>query len=132
MTIQLQKGDRVYKIIEAKTFGTERKRFISKIDQNKKITILTYIFGMDDVKIDRTIDPENKRMVLLIKDITEEQFKHVININYKIYPEFEIILEKDYSDKTLEDAIELMNIEASIRTNVPIKTILDEIRNNKI
>ena len=45
MTLKLNKGDRLYKIIEAKTFDSERKRFISKIDKNGKVTILTYIFS---------------------------------------------------------------------------------------
>lgn len=128
MTIQLNKGDRIYKIIEARTFNGERKRFISKIDKNGKITILTYIFSDDDIKEDRTIEKENKRMMLLIKEIDGEQFKDVIDIHYKIYPQFQILWEKDYSDKSLEESIELMNIEGTISTDTPIKDIIKEMK----
>ena len=124
MTIQLNKEDRIYKIIETKTFGSERKRFISKIDKNGKVTVLTYIFSTDDIKEDGTIENENKRMMLLVKEIDEKQFGDVINANYEIYPQFQILWERDYRDKSLEDAIELMNIENIISTDVPIKDII--------
>ncbi len=109
MTLEISEEDRIYKIIEARTFGNNRKRFISKIDKNNKITILTYTFNDEDIKEDRTID--NKQMNLLIKEIDNDQFKFVIDTNYKIYPEFKIIYDKDYTDKTLEEAIELINLE---------------------
>lgn len=102
MTIQLNEGDRLYKIIEAMTFGNERKRFISKIYRNGKITVYTYIFNKEDISEDRTIASENKRMELLIKDIDKDKFKLMMDTNYKIYPDFKIIWEKDYSDKSLE------------------------------
>lgn len=130
MTLKLNKGDRLYKIIEARTFNSERKRFISKIDENGKITILTYIFNDDDIKEDGTIEKENKRMMLLINEIEKEQFNFLIDTNYKIYPQFQILWKKDYSDKTLEEAIESMNIEGIISTNAPIKDIINEIRSN--
>ena len=131
MTLQLNEGDRIYKIIEAEAFDNIRKRFISKIDKNKKVTILTYIYNIDNIdniKEDMTI--VDKQMMLLIKEIPEEQFKLVVDLNYSIYPEFKIIYEKDYSDKDVADAIEWMNIEGSIATDVPIKTILDELKRN--
>lgn len=128
MTLQLYEGDRIYKIIEGKTFGNEYKRFISKIDKNGKITILTYIFNIKDIKNDRTIENENKRMMLLIKEIDKNQFDHIIELHYQIYPDFEIIFEKDYSDKNLEEALESLNVEGAIQTDVPIKSIIDEIR----
>lgn len=128
MTLNLNKGDRLYKIIDGRTFSNEFKRFISKIDENGKVTILTYIYNIDDIKDDGTIDPKNKRMMLLIKGTDKEGFEEVININYRIYPKFEIILEKDYSDKPLEDALELMNLEGNIKANVSIKSIIDEIK----
>lgn len=126
MTIELNEGDKIYKIIEARTFGNNRKRFISKIDKNNKITLLTYTFDMDDIKEDGTID--NKEMMLLIREIDEDQFKFAIDTNYQIYPGFKILYEKNYSDKSLEDAIELMNLECSIITDVPIRTIIEEIK----
>ncbi len=125
MTIELCDGDRIYKIVEAKTFGNNRKRFISKIDKNNKVTILTYTFDIDDIKDDRTIG--DKKMMLLIKDIDEKDFNNVININYEVYPGFEIQYERYYGDKNLKDAIELMNLECSIVTDAPIKTIIEEI-----
>lgn len=128
MTLQLYEGDRIYKIIEGKTFDNEYKRFISKIDKNGKITILTYIFNIKDIKNDRTIENENKRMMLLIKEIDKNQFDHIIELHYQIYPDFEIIFEKDYSDKNLEEALESLNVEGAIQTDVPIKSIIDEIR----
>jgi hypothetical protein len=127
MTIKLNKGDRLYKIIEAKTFNSERKRFISKIDNNGKITVLTYIFSEDDIKEDGTIEKENKRMMLLIEKVEREQFKDIIDINYKVYPQFQILWEKDYGDKSLEEAIELMNIDGLISTDAPIKDIIKEM-----
>jgi hypothetical protein len=128
MTIKLNKGDRLYKIIEAKTFDSERKRFISKIDNNGKITVLTYIFSEDDIKEDGTIEKENKRMMLLIEKVEIGQFKSIIDINYKVYPQFQILWEKDYGDKNLEEAIELMNIDGLINTDVPIKDIIKEMK----
>ncbi len=129
MTINLKEGDRIYKIIEARAFGDTIKRFISKIDEDDNITILTYIFDNDDIKKDGSI--RNKRMSMLIKNVSKDMFKFVIDVNYKIYPEFKILYEKDYSDKSLEDAIELMNLECSIITDVPIRTILEEIKGRK-
>lgn len=126
MTLELNKGDRIYKIIEARTFSNNRKMFISKIDKDNKITVLTYTFSEDDVKKDGTI--ANKEMMLLIKEIDEDQFKFVIDSNYRIYPEFKILCEKNYSDKSLEDAIELMNLENSIVADAPIRTIIEEIK----
>lgn len=126
MTLKLKEGDRIYKIIEARTFDNNRKMFISKIDKNNKITVLTYTFNEEDVKEDRTVG--NKTMMLLIKELEEDQFKHVIDINYKIYPGFKILCEKDYSDKSLEDAIELMNLECSIVADAPIRYIIEEIK----
>lgn len=114
MTLELTEEDRIYKIIEARTFGNNRKIFISKIDKNNKISILTYTFDEEYIKEDRTID--NKQMVLLIKEIDKDQFKFVISTNYKIYPGFKILYEKDYNDKSLEDAIELINLEIPIIT----------------
>lgn len=128
MTLKLNKGDRIYKIIDAGTFSNERKRFISKIDKNGKITILTYIFSTDDIKEDGTVQKENKRMMLLIREIEEKQFSFVIDTNYRIYPQFKILWEKDYSDKSLEEAIELMNIDGHIKTDAALKDIITEIR----
>lgn len=128
MTLKLNEGDRLYKIIEAKTFGSERKSFISKIDKNGTITILTYIFSVEDIKEDGTIKKENKRMMLLIDKVEKEQFKGVIDINYKIYPQFQILWEKDYGDKSLAEAIELMNTEGIISTDVSIKDIIKEVK----
>jgi hypothetical protein len=126
ITIELNDGDRIYKIIEARTFGNNMKRFISKIDRKNKITVLTYTFNTDDIKKDQTIG--NKQMMLLIKEIDEDKFQSVIDINYQMYPGFAILSEKNYSDKSLEDAIELMNLECSIVTDVPIRTILEELK----
>jgi hypothetical protein len=109
MTLEIKDGDRIYKIIEARTFGSNRKNFISKIDINGKITVLTYTFSEEDVKEDGTIS--DKLMMLLIKDIDEDQFKRVIDLNYKTYPEFEILCEKDYRYKSLEETMELINLE---------------------
>ena len=128
ITLKLNDGDRIYKIIEARTFGNNMKRFISKVDKENKVTILTYTFDTDDIKEDGTID--NKQMMLLITEIDEDKFQSVIDINYEIYPGFEILLEKNYSDKSLEDAIELMNLECSIVTDSPIRTIIEKIRRN--
>jgi len=127
MTIKIRKGDRFYKIIEARTFSTERKRFISKIDENGKVTILTYIFSDDDIKADGTIEKENKRMMLLVGEIDEKDFNFVMDTNYKIYPQFQILWEKDYSDKSLEEALNLMNKDDIIDTDVPIKDIIKDI-----
>lgn len=124
MTIKLEEGDRIYKMIDAITFGNERKRILSKIDKNGKITVFTYIFGIEDIKEDGTI--ENKRMAFLLKDLTEEQFRQMMEVNYFVYPEFKVIWEKDYSDKTLKEAIELMNMYNYIHTDVPIKKIIDD------
>lgn len=126
MSLKLKEGDRIYKIIEARTFSNNRKMFISKIDKNNKITILTYTFNEEDVRKDGTI--KNKSMMLLIKEVDNDQFKYVIDMNYQIYPGFKIICEKDYSDKSLEDALELMNSECSIVADVPIRTIIEEIK----
>lgn len=126
MTLELKEGDRLYKIIEAMTFGNNRKIFISKIDKNNKITILTYTFTTDDIKEDGTI--ENKTMMLLIREFDEDQFEFAMDINYRIYPGFKIIYEKDFSDKSLAEAIELLNLDDSIITDVPIKTIIEEIK----
>ena len=126
MTIELEEGDRIYKIIEAMTFGNNRKRFIRKIDKNNMITVLTYTFDMDEIKEDGTI--ANKEMMLLIKNVYDDQFKFVVDVNYQAYPEFKILWEQNYSDKSLEEAIELMELESSIVTNVPIKTIIEEIK----
>lgn len=112
MTLKLNKGDRIYKIIEARTFDNIRKRFVSKIDKNNKITAFTYTFNDNDLKEDGTVD--NKKMGMLINKMNKDQFKHAIDINYQIYPEFKILWEKDYSDKSLEEAIELMDSENSI------------------
>jgi hypothetical protein len=109
MTLELKDGDRIYKIIEARTLGNMRKNFVSKIGKNGMITVLTYTFRKEDVKRDGIII--DKSMRLLIKDIDKDQFKHIIDLNYKTYPEFEILCEKDYSDKNLEDAMELINLE---------------------
>ncbi len=128
MTLKLRKGDRLYKIIDGRTFSNEFKRFISKIDEEGKITVLTYIYNIDDVKDDGTIDEENKRMMLLIKEIDKEGFEEVLKINSRVYPRFKIILEKDYSDKSLEEALELMNLEGKIKTDIPLKSIIDEIK----
>ena len=129
MTIQLNKEDRIYKIIEAKTFDNQRKRFISKIDKNGKVSILTYIFSADDIKEDGTIKHEDKGMMLSIKEVDKKQFMDIVNINKKIYPQFQILWEKDYSNKSLEDAIELLNIENIISTDIPIKKLIKEIKN---
>lgn len=126
MTIELKEGDRIYKIIEARTFGNIRKRFISKIDKNNKITILTYTFDMDDIKEDGTID--NKKMMLLIREIDEEGFKFAVDTNYKIYPGFKILYERNYSNKSLEEAIELMDLDNSIITDVSMRSILEELK----
>lgn len=126
LTLKLKDGDRIYKIIEARTFGNNRKMFISKIDKNNKITVLTYTFNESDIKRDGTID--NKEMMLLMGEMDEEQFKFVIDTNYKVYPGFKILCEKNYSNKSLEEAIELMNLECSIVTDVPIRDIIDEIK----
>ena len=67
-------------------------------------------------------------MMLLIEKIEREQFKNVIDINYKIYPQFQILWERDYGDKSLEDAIGLMNIEGIISTDIPIKDMIKEIK----
>lgn len=115
MTLKLNEGDRIYKIIEARTFDNNRKRFISKIDKNNKITAFTYTFNDDDLKEDGTVD--NKKMEMLIKNMDEDQFKLAIDINYQIYPGFKILWEKNYSDKNLEETIELMDLENSIVYN---------------
>lgn len=109
MALEIKDGDRIYKIIEARTFGSNRKNFISKIDENGKITVLTYMFSEEDVKEDGTIS--DKLMILLINDIDKDQFKRIIDLNYKTYPGFKILSEKDYSDKSLEDTIILINLE---------------------
>lgn len=109
MTLEIKDGDRIYKIIEARTFGSNRKNFISKIDKNGEITVLTYTFSEEDVKEDGTIS--DKLMMLLINDIDKDQFRQIIDLNYKTYPEFEILCEKDYSNKNLEEVIELINLE---------------------
>lgn len=126
MTLDLKEGDRMHKVIEARTFGNNRKMFISKIDKNNKITILTYTFDEDDVKKNGTIG--NKQMMLLIKEIDDDQYKHVIGMNYQIYPGFKIIRDSDYSDKSLEEAIDLMNLENSIVADAPIKDIIEDIK----
>lgn len=128
MTLQLNKEDRIYKIIEAKTFGSERKKIISKIDKNGKVTVLTYIFSTDDIRKDGTIEHENKRMMLLIKEIDEKQFKDVVNLNFVVYPQFQILWEKDYSDKSLEDAFDLMSMENIISADAPIEDIINEVK----
>lgn len=128
MTIQLAKDDRIYKIIEAVTFGKEIKRFISKIDKNNKITVYTYIYSIEDINEDGTIASENKRMGMLLKDIEKDQFDIVIDVNRKVYPGFKIIYEKNYEDKSIDEAVELMNLENSIKADVPIKNVLDEIK----
>ena len=125
MTLKLKKGDRFYKIIEARTFSAERKRVISKIDKNGKITVLTYIFNDEDLREDGTVAIENKRMSLLVNDI--EQFKFFMDTNYKVYPQFRILWEKDYSNKSLEEAIELMNIDNILATDIPIRDLIREI-----
>ena len=109
MTLEIKDGDRIYKIIEARTFGSNRKNFISKIDKNGEITVLTYTFSEEDVKEDGTIS--DKLMMLLINDIDKDQFRQIIDLNYKTYPKFEILCEKDYSNKNLEEVIELINLE---------------------
>jgi hypothetical protein len=108
MTLEIKDGDRIYKIIEARTFGSNRKNFISKIDRSGRITVLTYTFSEEDVKEDGTIS--NKLMMMLIKDMDEDQFKSVIDLNYKTYPGFKILREKDYSNKSLEEAVRLMKL----------------------
>ena len=127
MTLKLKKGDRFYKIIEARTFSAERKRVISKIDKNGKITVLTYIFSDEDLREDGTVAIENKRMSILVNDIDKEQFKFFMDMNYKIYPQFRILWEKDYSNKSLEEAIELMNIDNILATDIPIRDLIREI-----
>jgi len=127
MTLKMRKGDRFYKIIEARTFSAERKRFISKIDNNGKITVLTYIFSDTDIRKDGTINRENKRMMLLIEKIDEKDFKFIVDSNYKFYPQFQILWEKDYSDKSLEEALNLMDKDNIIDTDVPIKNIIRDI-----
>jgi len=109
MTLKLDEGDRIYKIIEARTFGNTRKRIISKMDKSRKITALTYTFNDKDIKEDGTID--NKEMMMLVKEMDEDRFKQFININYQVYPGFKILWEKNYSDKSLEEATTLMNLE---------------------
>jgi len=52
------------------------------------VTVLTYIFSAEDIREDGTIEHENKRMMLLIKEIDEKQFKDVVNLNYTVYPQF--------------------------------------------
>lgn len=128
MTLQLNKEDRIYKIIETKTFGSERKKIISKIDKNGKVTVLTYIFSAEDIREDGTIEHENKRMMLLIKEIDEKQFKDVVNLNYIVYPQFQILWEKDYSNKSLEDALDLMSMENIIISDAPIEDIIKEVK----
>lgn len=127
MTLKLKRGDRFYRIIEARTFSTERKRFISKIDQNGKVTIFTYIFSEDDIKEDGTIEKENKRMALLIEEIDEKDFDFVMSTNYDIYPHFKILWEKDYRDKNLKEAIELMGKDNILSTDIPIEDLVKAI-----
>jgi hypothetical protein len=49
--------------------------------------------------------------MLLIKKVDDDQFKHIVDLNYQIYPGFKILWEKNYSDRSLEETIELMNLE---------------------
>ena len=128
MTLQLNKEDRIYKIIETKTFGSERKKFISKIDKNGKVTVLTYIFSAEDIREDGTIEHENKRMMLLIKEIDKKQFKDIVNLNYMVYPQFQILWEKDYSNNSLEEAIDLMSKENIISADAPIEEIIKGVK----
>ncbi len=127
MTLEIREGDRLYKIIFAKTNIDQRKVFISKIDKNNKITVLTYTFDLSDIKEDGTVD--NKKMMMLIKEFDDDKFKFIIDTNRKIYPDFKIIYEKNYNDKSLIEAIELMNLEKSIVTDIPINNIIQELKN---
>lgn len=108
MTLELNEGDRIYKIIEARTLDNTRKRIISKIDKNNKITAFTYTFDDRDIKEDGTVD--NKEMGMLIKGMDEDRFKQFMDTNYQVYPGFKILWEKNYSDKSLEDDIELADL----------------------
>jgi hypothetical protein len=124
MTLKLDKDERIYEVIEVRTFGSNRKMFISKTDNNR-ITVLIYKFCEEDVKEDGTI--YNKEMMFLIKEIDYDRFKFVTDTCYKVYPEFKILSEKNYSDKSLEDETELMNLENSIATDVAIRSIIEDI-----
>ncbi len=105
MTIELNEDDRLYKIIQAKTGNGEmRKRFMSKIDKNGKITMMTYIYFPEDVGEDDTI--KNKQMRLLIKEIPVDFFYKIIESNRLVYPNFEIEYELDLSHLTLKEAFE--------------------------
>ncbi len=128
MTLEFEKGDRLFKIIEAKTFSSQMKRIISKIDDKGKITVFTYTFDIEDMEKDGSVPPEKKYMGLLIKDIDIQGFKFMLETNYKVYPNFKILWEEDYSNLSLKDALELMNIKSLIKSDVPIKDLLDSIK----
>lgn len=106
-------GERCYKFIEVKTFDSQRKKFLSKIDKNGKITIYTYTYDLNETTQDGRI--LNRHNTMLIGPIPEIEFQTVINVNICVYPEFEILFEKDYSHMTQEEAFKEMTKDDLIR-----------------
>lgn len=106
MTLELSPGDRFYKFIEAKTFSTQRKKFLSKIDKNGKVTVYTYTYDMLETTSDGKILERHNAM--LVGPIEEKEFQTVIAVSRSVYPRFEIVFEKDYSHMTQEEAFEEM------------------------
>lgn len=103
MTLETFPGDRLFKFIEAKTFDSQRKKFLSKIDKDGKVTVYTYTYDLKDTTPDGRILKRSNRMLVQLK--SENEFQNVINVNLCIYPGFEILFERDYSDMTVEQAL---------------------------
>lgn len=50
-------------------------------------------------------------MIMLVKEMDEDRFKQFMDVNYQVYPGFNILWERNYSDKSLEDDTKLIDSE---------------------
>lgn len=108
--MDLDYTDRIYKTIDARIGPNKFMRILSKIDKDGNITIEFYNYNREDVcKDDGTI--KNKKDRYITKPISKDRFNNVIDKFSLIYPEFEIIGMTDFSNMTLEEAIEVIELE---------------------
>lgn len=108
--MDLDLTDRIYKTIDANIGRNKFMRILSKIDKDGNITVEFYHYYKEDIdKNDGII--KNKRNIYITKHIDMHKFDDMISKFSLIYPELEIIGMTDFSNMSLNHAIEIIKTE---------------------
>lgn len=107
--MEMEYTDRIYKTIDARIGLNKFMRILSKIDKDDNVIAEFYNYHKEDIdKKDGTI--KNKRNAYITESISKNKFNDMVDKFSLIYPEFEIIGMTDFSNVTLKEAIEMIEL----------------------